>query len=204
MSFYHWNPVSDRLKSQPEFNKWSQYHRARKYARILARMKRFDMPQEISKGRNIGEITALQDYYINLCWDRDSYTKRLWAEDAPENIKVYRNNRRYKEWAKKFKFKVGMVIDITENHGYSAVKEFGVGEQVRVIAIMGSGNGHGFPRIQVERVRDGKRPTRLDGKVSEYDAAHFVVRPMGMQWMQTAQERRDYEYEVEADCYNYL
>jgi hypothetical protein len=184
----------DRVAAQPGFNRWSYYHKARKLKRQMDR-RWWQQPtdQDFDKADT---LTERYNHYIDLCWDRNSTS--TYAADAASDRKAYRNNHRYRTWAKKHKFFVGKIIKLTkELECYSWIAgDYGAGEKLRVIEVIpGSGNGFGFPHIRVERARDGLRLTSPVGPGDEretrvYDAAWFVVPKKGLYPQLSAGEER--------------
>ena len=164
--------VSKKILQQPGFNRWSYYHKARKYARILERMSLLGAIEDTGH-RSPYAIESLMEHYVDLCWDRDSTL--MLASDARYDRAVHHNNTKYLRWASTHKWYVGKIIKITEQHSHVA-KEYGVGEEVRVTKIVSAlGNRQGFPRIMVERVRDGFTKCRNTGdsgtpRAATYDA----------------------------------
>ena len=196
-SSHDWVVIERRILEQPGFNRWTYFHKARKIERRMRSLNRND-PDGI-EWELLKSFSDMRAHYIDLCWHKDC--KSRYAEDSQHDLQVYRNNARYKKWARKHKFYVGKIIKITEKHSATA-REYGVNEEVRVIEIYSRvGNGCGFPHIRVERVRDGYRETRPIGfhderEVAVYDAAWFVIPKEGLRWNWTMSEKRDHEEEL--------
>lgn len=191
---YHWSKMAKLIKAQPGFNEWRYFHRARKYARTLILMDRIGDYKESFKNRIRSEVEELFIHYSNLCYAA--------FPDAEHDIKMHRNNVKYLQFVRQYKFKVGTIIKIIAAHGCCA-RDYGVGESVRVTEIVNAhGNCQGVPHIRVQRVRDGYVQTspvgmQSDREVSIYDASHFIVFPKGLYWHDSAREKREFDREIE-------
>jgi len=192
---YFFDSVIRKILAQPGFNRWTYFHKARRYNALYERMCN-------REGFPTGTVTPyslrrLRDHYIDLCWMPGSQIRE--ADDVAHDLEVHRHNHKYLRWASQFKFEVGTVITITKDHS-SYAKEYGVGEQVIVTEIVTPyGNSQGFPHIKVARVRDGYRKTySLDGdRDAVYDAAHFAIHSDKHWWRDTASESRIAEADMD-------
>ena len=182
--------ISDSVLRQPGFNKWSYYHKARKYARMMkGKYRRYIN----NKGKAPMELRRLRSHYTDLCWTLPAMS--VYPNDVAHDLKAHRANEKYLKWYRKNnKFKVGMIIRCPKD----SFRYDDLGDGLyRITSVNKYIVDDGGPNMVVTlyNMTTNTPVTFVIGdstpELSLYSTIHLMPqRPYGMYWHNTAEELR--------------